>query len=176
MRGEAAYLRTDVLGYDELPAGAAPVVPSGGVVRVVTPQTLLDAKHALSGPFEQTRRDVQGCAALSANEQSAFAELYQSWRAFFCRNDTGQCAAPDYGWWGLGSQLDQVDSYQQRLFDWQSRVQAARCTLSAPELPPPPPPPDVGGALKWGVALVAGVLLIVVVSQTGVPHIWRKPK
>lgn len=144
----------------------------------VTPSNVTDAKLRVAARIDPLRDDVAMCAGLSVEEKAAFVVFYLNWRKFFCGNDTGLCAAPNYNLWGLGGQIDEADNWEQQVYAWQKKVSAA-CKLSSPLTAPPTSALDLG-AVGTGAASLMVIALIAagvyVVSQTGLPRLWPKSK
>jgi hypothetical protein len=139
----------------------------------IWPQTVTDAKTRIAAEMQATKRDVDGCAALSAAEKAAFQDFYISWRQFFCRDQAGQCTAPDVSIWGLGSQMDEAEAFEGQLASWQAQI-GAKCALSAPPAKPPAGPTDWSSLAMWGAIGVASILGLAVLAQVA-PWI-PKPK
>jgi hypothetical protein len=125
-----------------------------------------EAKNRIDPEVAQTNRDAAACAALTADEKTAWAAFYAAWRRFYCRNDTGTCATPDVSIWGLGSQMDEAESYERTLADWQGRI-ASKCALSGPEVTPPAPPPDPMTWARYGAFALGAVGAIVLLVELG---------
>lgn len=153
-------------------AGAAPNTSSLGAF--IWPQTVIDEKNRLQGYIEPLRFVVQDCAGLTKEDKAAWADFYTSWRKFFCRNDTGDCADPDYSIWGLGSQMDQCEAFGRQADSWYDKLSAAKCALTEPKDTPPPAAPDWSSAVRWGAIGAIVLAGVYVTSKTGIPVLFPK--
>ena len=88
-------------------------------------------KIRVDGRFKSVLGDVASCQTLSPAERQAFQALYDTWRRFFCNSASVNCSKPDWSHFALGSQMDQIEKWEARLFEWQQKLQG-RCALSAP--------------------------------------------
>jgi hypothetical protein len=126
-------------------------------VRFVTPSDVRDFKRQLDPTFRAVDVDVEKCAALPGTTKKAWSDFYVSWRQFF---------AEDESWLHTAAQMDRAESFERQLADWQRRVDASHCVMSAPVVTPEAPSPpanlfdSVGTALKWA-AIAGGIVAAV---------------
>lgn len=102
---------------------------SGILPTIVYPSTVSDAQAALLANAQGTNSAVQSC-------NNAPAALVSGWTSFF--STLSVFCAEQPGWFGLGSMMDQVESYQQQLYTWQQSLASAGCTGVVATNPTPP--------------------------------------
>jgi hypothetical protein len=116
-----------------------------GATQIIYPADVRDAKNRIDAKMTATARDVAACGKLSDADVKAWADFFLAWRKFFCGNDSGDCTSPDVPLLlGLGSMMDQCETWEAQLYDWQKKI-AALCAVSTPATPPPTPTADKPG-------------------------------
>lgn len=123
--GEEPHDAIDRLG---LGAGADPLshVSGIGTWGFVTAGDVAVRKDQVNAEVEATDVDVVNCTTLDAGTVSAWNLFVASWRDFM--ND-----APSF--FNAGSQARQTSDYVEQIADWQARLKAKGCALSAAPLP-----------------------------------------
>lgn len=101
---------------------------------LVYPSTVTDATNRLDAAVKAVDLTVQNCSALDTAMRASWGSFYVAVTDFVRSWD------PSFpsGYFGLGSRMDQVDSYGQALSDWQKRLQSS-CALTSPVFDPKPP-------------------------------------
>ena len=167
------WLAADWVQHYTRPQGAAtganPFQPGGALyTRIVTPSTLVDAKIRVDTKFRSLLDDAKNCAALTPGERSSLQADFQSWRRLFCDNTNGACAtAPTPSWLtvGLGGKMDDVETWEKRIFDWQKKLQT-KCQLSAPVSQPPNSPDGKDSDTSTMIKYIAVAVGLVAVAYT----------
>lgn len=113
----------------------------------VTPSDVQARKDQVNAEIEATDVDVINCKTLDAGTLSAWNLFLVAWREF---------DADEPGFFSAGAQGRQVADYVDQLAQWQARLKAAGCTLTAAPLPAQPQD-DVAGTIKT-VAIAAAVV------------------
>jgi len=98
--------------------------------RIVMPEDVRQAKMRLDARYRSVEADVFDCIALDQAERRAFVLDMQAWRTFFC-GTSAQCTEPKVGLIGIGAEMDQVQHYEKRLYEWQQKLKK-KCSLGAP--------------------------------------------
>jgi hypothetical protein len=124
-------------------------VYTGLVPHIWWPWNVNDGKRQLAADLLAANVSVASCPSLDPS-------LAAQWGIFYA-------AATEYAnssawWFGVGTQADQLQSWQCALYTWQNALSAASCKIVVRANPNPP---NSGGAdaLKWvgvAVASVAG--------------------
>jgi hypothetical protein len=132
---------------------------SGLLPSMISQSTITNAQAALLANLQATYTAVQSCSALQnsaansgVNSQSSaylqeFTTFYNAATAF-CQQSPG--------WFGLGTMMDQLESYQNQLYGWQQILRQAGCTavvLNNPNVPNPTVS-SVLSILQWGTYAV----------------------
>ena len=130
------------------------------LLRFVTPSDVRDFKRQLDPTFRALDVDVGGCTNVPATTRQAWDNAYASWRQFFFEDES---------WLHTAAQMDRAEAFDRELSDWQRRIDAYQCTLSAPIHTPETPPAGtvfdtLGSALKWA-AVAAGVVTTIVLIR-----------
>ena len=145
--------------------------------RLIYPQTIVDNKNRVDAKMRAVNFDVAQCGALDVASRSDWNDFFLAWRKFYCRDDAGLCEEPDYSIWGLGSQMDDIETFEGQLYDWQNKL-SGMCKLGEPIGPRPrttADQPDDTSTLVRDVVIGLGILGgIYVISQTGLPRIFPR--
>ena len=136
-------------------AGALERVSMGFLgLEFVTPQDVRDYKGELNASVTSLDADVVACvkadpagSKIDTPTLDAWNQFVAEWRSF---------AADDPGLFSAGAQGRLANNYAQLILQWQDRITAAGCTLSAPKVVLPPDDPVVGTVKT--VAIAAGVI------------------
>lgn len=125
---------------------------------IAWPQTIQDQQAALVAAASATDTSVTACASLDAQTKTGWSAFYAALTAF-----TQQ---PVSIWnFGLGSVLDQTQSYGAQLKDWQTLL-GKKCSLGNPIFDPNPASENTPALLSiaqwaaYGVVAVAGAYVI----------------
>jgi hypothetical protein len=133
---------------------------SGILPRIVYPGTIQDAASDLLTAVKGTDVSVKSCTTLDASVASTWA----SWSADVQTWLTAKIADP--GWFGLGSLMDQIETYTQELLRWQKTLNGYCDNVISPVVDPTQIPASQDwwkSALEWtvvGVAIVAGAYAV----------------
>lgn len=133
----------------------------------IYPSTVDDEKTRLRAALLGTQSNVDACTALDATTRQAWSDFYAAASSF---------ANESTSYFGLGSQMDQAQSYGYQLCQWQETI-AKVCTLSTPEYNPSQEGQASGNAaianaVKW----VAVAAIVGAVAYTASPAIraWTR--
>lgn len=125
----------------------------------VTPSDVQARKDQVNAEVEATDVDVVNCKTLDGGTISAWNLFLVAWREFY---------ADEPGFFSAGAQGRQVADYVDQLAQWQTRLKAAGCSLTAAPLPAQPQD-DVAGTIKTvaiAAAVVAGAVAAYEVVKT----------
>lgn len=151
----AALARLGDLPDDQNPfAGSAPAAASGiGVLGVVMPSDVQTRKDELNSVIDSIDADVVNCKALDAGSVAAWNEFVAAWRGFYAREP---------GFFTAGAQARQASDFDDQIGQWQDKLTAAGCGLSAPHVTKEPETNLVTLATILGIsaAVVAGALAV----------------
>jgi len=114
--------------------------------RMVTADDVREAKNRVDTKFQSVARDVKACVGLTDEERAAWNDLVTSWRKLYCLNDSGSCSDPNVSntlaqiivgpfagkYAGSGGEMDDVERYEKLVYEWQQKLNAKKCALSAP--------------------------------------------
>lgn len=128
----------------------------GALPAIIYPSTVDELKKRLGASLKGTDTTVQSCGALDNG-------LRASWGAFY--TTVSSWVASETSIWGLGTQMDRGEAYEDELLAWQERLKSANCTLLVPNFDPRKNEKagDAGGAFTWigiAVAAVAGAYVV----------------
>lgn len=149
MFGEHPLAALDRLGVEGSSDPLSQANASVGLLDFVTAQNVRDRKVQLDASVESIDADVVKCTALNSATVGAWNDFLVSWRIFF---------ADDPSWYNAGGQARQAADFATQIRDWQNRLSASGCTMSAPTLPETASSDDlILGTVKT-VAIAAGVV------------------
>ena len=148
--------------------------------RIIFPDDVINAKTRIDAKMQATLADVGACTSLDAKTVSDFRDFFGAWRKFYCASDGAEdCTSPGWHLFGLGGQMDDCETWEAQLYQWQQFL-GAHCTLAEPASPPPTPTAQQGDSMdalativKWGAI---GALGVVVVREIGLPRLFGKKK
>ena len=139
--------------------------------RFIYPDDVREAKRRVEARFQSIDRDVKSCTSVTDAERAAWNDLYTAWRKIFCRSNDTTCTDPDVSIFGLGGQMDDVDRYEKLAYEWQLKIGAKSCSLSAPADKPDAQKREESGSnvnmigavttLGITVAVIAGIVYVV---------------
>jgi hypothetical protein len=121
--GEEPHAAVDRL---ELGAGSDPLAQGIGSWGFVTPGDVASRKDQVSAEVEATDVDVVNCASLDAGTLAAWNLFVASWRSF---------DSEEPSFFNAGGQARQTTDYVDQLAEWQTRLAAKGCTLTAAPIP-----------------------------------------
>jgi hypothetical protein len=159
--GEDPHAALDRLRATGADVGADPfshVTGMSGPFGFVTPSDVQARKDQVNAEVEATDVDVVNCTKLDSGTLSAWNLFLVAWRTFY---------GDEPGFFSAGAQGRQVADYVDQLAEWQKRLTAAGCTLTAAPLPKQAQD-DVSGTIKVvaiGAAVVAGAFALVEVVK-----------
>ena len=125
----------------------------------VWPSRVKAAAAEVLAALEGTQLTVAACTALDTATAASWALFYTTSKAFLLSES-------DPSVWGLGSQMDQVNSIAQDLYARQQLLVARGCTLTVPSIDPEAlsqPTSALISALEWtvvGVLALAGAYTV----------------
>jgi hypothetical protein len=129
---------------------------SGILPSIIYPSTVSDEQARLKAALTATNNAVASCAQLDATTRSNWTLFYGA-ALGFC-NETP-------GWFGLGTMMDRVQSYETELVSWQATL-GKTCTLGVPGFDPNVPNPGTQAAVQalqyvaWGLGALAGAYIV----------------
>lgn len=143
--------------------GAARRTMSTGATAIIYPADVVNAKNRIQAKMASTLADAKACVALSPADTASFQGFYDAWRKFFCDNDSGVCEVPPsgatLGIFGLGSQMDDCETWEAQLYTWQQKI-AAICTMSEPVVAPPTPTAEKPGPFTMSTGTVVAAAAV----------------
>jgi len=119
-------------------------------LRFVTPTDVHDFKHQIDPRFRSVDDDVSKCGSIPNASRQAWDDFSKSWRDFYAEEES---------WFHATAQMDRAETFEEELTDWQKKIEAYHCSLSAPIVTPESEKGSAGwsSALRWaGVA--AGIV------------------
>lgn len=117
----------------------------------VWPSTVKAAAADVLASLEGTNDTVQSCAALDAPTKASWSSFYTPTKAFLTQELNPSI-------WGLGGQMDNVNSAAQDLYGWQTLLASRNCTLTVPSVDPSTVGPSpLTKAIQWGVVGVVAI-------------------
>lgn len=150
---------------------------SGILPRIIYPDTIRDAASDLLTAVKGTDDSVASCNSLDASVQ----KTWTAWSADVVAWLQSKIADP--GWFGLGSVMDQIETYTQELLRWQKTINGYCSNVISPVVDPnaiPAPQEWWKGLLEWtvvGVAIVGGAYVVgQVVSLIPKPSLHHEPE
>ncbi len=156
-------------------SGHASMTTVGGGL-FVSPSAVQARLEALDTSWQMLARDAQAISpptVAQAPVLGAFASDLGSWTSFYDANHGG------FTNWLMASSIgNQLDSWQQRVSDWQTKLTAVGIASSGPAVPSPPPNEPIFGSVgtagmlqgighvaMWAAIIVGGVLVLVIVKE-----------
>jgi hypothetical protein len=119
----------------------------------VWPSTVKAAAADVLSSLEGTNDTVNACTTLDAPTKASWLSFYTPTKAFLTTE-----ISPSV--WGLGGQMDNVNSAAQDLFGWQTLLSSRSCTLTVPSVDPSTIGPTITPLVKiiqWGVVGIVAV-------------------
>jgi hypothetical protein len=128
---------------------------------VVTPDDVRQAKKRLDVRYRSVTADVEDCKGMGDDERRSFHEQLHAWRTFYC-GSVADCVEPHVEVFGLGAQMDQIEHYDQQLYDWQHRI-AQHCHSAQPGVRPETEEERAAKRMKPALILgaIAGALFFI---------------
>lgn len=136
----------------------------------IYPSTVDALKKQLASDLLAANVAATTCASLPS-------PLLAQWSVFYA--DAYAWSQSDTSIWGLGSQMDQGQSYQCALYAWQQRLNGSSCNVVVRGNPNPAGAGDLTPLFKWlgiGVASIAGAYVIGQAVHLGVEAMKLAPK
>lgn len=132
------------------------------------PSDVDDLKKELLENLTSTDLGVQACTGL--------VDLTRAqWNIFYA--DASTWAKSETSIWGLGTQANRGEGYQDELYAWQQQLQTAKC--SVPLYNPQPKEPPGTNLTKWltiGVVAVAGAYVVGRVTEVAAEGLKLVPR
>lgn len=137
---------------------------------LVYPSTVDALKKQLASDLLAANMAATTCVTLPST-------LLAQWGAFYA--DAYAWSQTDTSIFGLGSQMDQGQSYQCALYAWQQRLNASSCSVVVRGNPNPEGVGDITPVLKWfgiAIASLAGAYVVGQAVHLGVEAMKLAPK
>jgi Transglutaminase-like superfamily len=156
--GEPPLEALDRLRASGEPLDRNPFEGISGPFGVVMPSDVQVRKDQVDAQIDSTDADVVNCAKLDSGTVSSWNLFVSAWRSFY---------ADEPGFFTTGAQGRQVADYVDQLEEWQIKLKADGCTLTAAPIPTQKGD-DTASTIKVvaiAAAVVAGAFALVEVSR-----------